>query len=99
MSYTSEHSSYFGNRYAGLSDYVRTKKQIFDIIGYRCYFCDTEYDIEDLEMHHPQVDGHEDISKYKTRVSMYRYYVKHPQEAQTHLVPICKICHTGYHGY
>lgn len=98
MSYTSEKGSYFGNDYAGLSDYVKTKQQLFEIIGYRCCFCDTEFDMEDLEIHHPNIDGHEDIAKYKTRVSMYRYYVKHAEQARKHLAPICIICHTEYHS-
>lgn len=100
MSYhTSERGSHFGNDYAGLSDYVKTKKQLLEIIGRRCCFCDTEYDMEDLEMHHPEIDGHEDIVKHKTRVSMYRYYVKHPQEARERLAPICLVCHTELHGH
>lgn len=97
--YTSENGSYFGNEYTGLSDYIQTKKQLFEIIGRRCYFCETEYDMEDLEMHHPEVDGHEDIIRYKTRVSMYRYYAKHPEEARKHLAPICLVCHTELHGH
>ena len=99
MSYTSEEGSHFGNQYAGLSDYVKTKRQLFEIIGYQCHYCKIEYDMEDLEMHHPEVDGHEDVAKYKTRVSMYRYYSKHPQQAKEHLAPICLTCHTGLHNH
>lgn len=101
MSYyaTSQKGSRFGNNYEGLSDYVKTKQQLFAIIGQRCSECEEEYDMEDLEAHHPDIDGHEDIARFKTRVSMYRYYVKNPQEAREKLAPICLTCHTGLHNH
>jgi hypothetical protein len=97
MSYSGSKGAYFQREYAGLSDYIKTKYALFDIIGHECYFCTDTFPAEELEEHHIDHDGHEDIERFKTRVSMYRYYVKNPDEAKKKLAPICILCHTEYH--
>jgi hypothetical protein len=97
MTYSGKQGAYFQQNYEGLSHYVQTKYKLFDIIGHQCYFCDDTFPSEELEEHHINHDGHEDLERHKTRVSMYRYYVKHPEEAKQRLAPICVLCHTEYH--
>lgn len=97
MSYSNREQSYFQNNYEGLSYYVQTKEKVFRHIGYDCYFCGITFPLEELEAHHVNHDGHLDREKFKTAVSMYRYYAKHSEEARRKLAPICTLCHTEYH--
>ncbi len=68
-------------------DRQRVRRELLLLLGKRCIVCDTT---ERIEIDHKTAGGNADRLSKGNNHDMYRYYLKHPEEAKEKLQLLCK---------
>jgi hypothetical protein len=74
-----------------------TKRIFYEIIGGpepKCMICGLS-DIRYFNADHINGDGKTDRNRFRDTYTMYRYYIKHPEEAKLRLQVLCFACNLG----
>lgn len=69
-------------------DRQRVRRELLTLLGNVCVVCGT---LEHIELDHKSAYGNADRLARGNNHDMYRYYLKHPEEAKDKLQLLCKI--------
>lgn len=87
QSHKEEHNLYVAKRRK------QVKILLLKILGSKCNCGFSDY--RALEIHHPEKSVKvRDKQRFKANITMYRYYLKHPEEAKINLQILCANCHS-----
>lgn len=71
--------------------YLRLKEKMFALLGSVCIKCEC-VDRHILQFDHINGNGNVELARFNGRASMWRYYLKHPEEAKAKLQTLCVDC-------
>lgn len=77
-------------RIRNLARVLKYRTDLITLLGAKCLFCDFS-DIRALQLDHIHGGGTKELDK-NGNVSMYYYYLKHPEEAKEKLQVLCANC-------
>jgi len=66
--------------------------QLIEILGKRCVQCGYDEDVRALQIDHIYGDGMKEYRQFRSKYSLYRYYLKNPELASGRLQILCANC-------
>jgi hypothetical protein len=87
---TKQQASYRGRNGADSLRDVRKRQELLVALGGACAQCGYSADLRGLVLDHKRGDGYEDRKRFGAKI--FRYYIKHLEEAKDRLQVLCATC-------